>query len=49
MKPWQRIWSSADVPSIYRIHEPPDPKRIMDFEEIAATFRLFARRRSLCR
>jgi ribonuclease R len=29
---------SAEVPSIYRIHEPPDPKRIMDFEEIAATF-----------
>jgi ribonuclease R len=28
----------AEVPSIYRIHEPPDPKRILDFEEIAARF-----------
>ena len=28
----------AEVPSIYRIHEPPDPKRIMDFEEIASRF-----------
>ncbi|HYI97914.1 MAG TPA: VacB/RNase II family 3'-5' exoribonuclease [Bryobacteraceae bacterium] len=28
----------ADVPSIYRIHEQPDPKRIMDFEEVAARF-----------
>jgi ribonuclease R len=26
------------VPSIYRIHEMPDPKRIVDFEETAATF-----------
>jgi ribonuclease R len=25
-------------PAIYRIHEPPDPKRVMDFEEVAATF-----------
>jgi ribonuclease R len=24
--------------SIYRIHEPPDPKRIMEFEEVAAHF-----------
>ncbi|MFN7995500.1 MAG: VacB/RNase II family 3'-5' exoribonuclease [Bryobacteraceae bacterium] len=24
--------------SIYRIHEPPDPKRVMDFEEVAAHF-----------
>jgi ribonuclease R len=24
--------------SIYRIHEPPDPKRVLDFEEIAAHF-----------
>jgi ribonuclease R len=29
---------AAEVPAIYRIHEPPDPKRIMDFEEIAASF-----------
>ena len=28
----------AEVPSIYRIHEPPDPKRIMDFEEVASRF-----------
>jgi ribonuclease R len=26
------------IPSIYRIHEMPDPKRIVDFEETAATF-----------
>jgi ribonuclease R len=26
------------IPSIYRIHEMPDPKRIVDFEEIAAGF-----------
>src|SRR5207244_13178040 len=25
-------------PAIYRIHELPDPKRVMDFEEIAAHF-----------
>ena len=24
--------------SIYRVHEPPDPKRVMEFEEIAAQF-----------
>jgi ribonuclease R len=29
---------AAGVPSVYRIHEPPDPKRVADFEEIAATF-----------
>jgi ribonuclease R len=29
---------NAEVPAIYRIHEPPDPKRVMDFEQIAATF-----------
>lgn len=27
-----------EIPSLYRIHEPPDPKRIMDFEEIASKF-----------
>ena len=27
-----------DVPSIYRIHEMPDPKRIVDFEETASQF-----------
>jgi ribonuclease R len=25
-------------PSIYRVHEPPDPKRVMEFEDIAAQF-----------
>ncbi len=29
---------SQDVPSIYRIHEVPDPKRIVDFEETASQF-----------
>ncbi len=29
---------SAGVPSLYRIHEQPDGKRLMDFEEIAAHF-----------
>lgn len=29
---------SLGVPSIYRIHEKPDPKRIVNFEEIAAGF-----------
>ncbi len=29
---------SKHVASIYRIHEPPDPKRVMDFENVAATF-----------
>ena len=32
------------VPSLYRIHEKPDPKRVMDFETTAAPLRLFARR-----
>ena len=26
------------VPALYRIHEPPDPKKVVEFEEIAATF-----------
>jgi ribonuclease R len=26
------------LPSIYRVHEPPDPKRVMEFEEVAAHF-----------
>src|ERR1039457_2095471 len=29
---------SAGIPSIYRIHEKPDPKRVMEFEEVAAHF-----------
>jgi ribonuclease R len=32
-------WIAAQaVPSIYRIHETPDPKRIVDFEETASQF-----------
>ncbi|MBM3747389.1 MAG: RNB domain-containing ribonuclease, partial [Acidobacteria bacterium] len=28
----------AEVPSIYRIHEPPEPQRVLEFEELAAHF-----------
>jgi len=28
----------AEIPSIFRIHEKPDPKRVMEFEEIATHF-----------
>jgi ribonuclease R len=32
-------WIAAQsIPSIYRIHETPDPKRIVDFEETASQF-----------
>jgi ribonuclease R len=31
-------WLEALGPSLYRIHELPDPKRILDFEETAATY-----------
>ncbi len=31
-------WLEHHGPSIYRIHELPDPKRILDFEEVAATY-----------
>ena len=31
-------WVEAQAPSLYRIHEMPDPKRIIDFEDTAATF-----------
>jgi ribonuclease R len=32
-------WLEAQgIPSIYRIHEMPDPKRIVEFEETASTF-----------
>ena len=31
--------------SIYRIHEKPDPKRVLEFEEVAAHFGVLARRR----
>jgi ribonuclease R len=30
--------AALQIPSIYRIHEPPDPKRVLDFEELAVTF-----------
>ena len=26
------------IPSIFRIHEPPDPQRVMEFEDLAARF-----------
>src|SRR5205823_3332510 len=29
---------AAAGPSIFRIHEPPDPKRVMEFEEVAVHF-----------
>ena len=31
-------WLSEHAPALYRIHEKPDPKRILDFEDIAAGF-----------
>ena len=31
-------WLEAQGSSIYRIHELPDPKRILDFEEVASTY-----------
>ena len=37
------------VPSLYRIHEKPDPKKVLEFEEIAATLRLLAGRGAACR
>ncbi len=33
-----RWLENCGIPSIYRIHEMPDPKRIVDFEETAAGF-----------
>ena len=27
-----------DAPSLYRVHEKPDPQKVLEFEEIAATF-----------
>ncbi len=36
---WVQPPQSPSLPaSIYRIHELPDPKRILDFEEVAATY-----------
>ena len=37
------------VPSLYRIHEKPEPRRVVQFEELAASFRLLSWPRSLCR
>jgi ribonuclease R len=37
------------IPSIYRIHEMPDPKRILDFEETAAASATDARLLQSCR
>ncbi len=31
-------WLSDHAPALYRVHEKPDPKRILDFEDIAAGF-----------
>ena len=38
MKPSPRTLKTPASPSIYRIHETPDPKRVMDFEEAAKQF-----------
>ena len=33
------VWlEDLDVPSLYRIHEKPDPRRVVQFEELAASF-----------
>jgi ribonuclease R len=31
-------WLSEHAPALYRIHEKPDPKRIVDFEDVAVNF-----------
>ncbi len=38
MKPSPPTSSTKASPSIYRVHEPPDPKRVYDFENLAAAF-----------
>ena len=38
MRPWPRTSRTPASASIYRIHEKPDPKRVMEFEEVAAHF-----------
>ena len=38
MSAWRHWIEKQGVPSIYRIHEIPDPKRIVDFEETASQF-----------
>jgi len=30
--------AAAGVPALYRIHEPPDPERVAEFEQVAARF-----------
>ncbi len=37
------------VPSLYRIHEKPEPRRVVQFEELAAALRLLARPRRAAR
>ena len=37
------IWiEDLGVPSLYRIHEKPEPRRVVQFEELAAELRLFS-------
>jgi ribonuclease R len=33
-----RYLERREIPSLYRIHEKPDPRKVLEFEEIAATF-----------
>jgi ribonuclease R len=33
-----RYFEHQSVPALYRIHEKPDPKKVLEFEEIASTF-----------
>jgi ribonuclease R len=33
-----RHLESSGAASVYRVHEPPDPKKVLEFEEIAAAF-----------
>ncbi|MGH9469536.1 MAG: ribonuclease R family protein [Terriglobia bacterium] len=33
-----RYLEQRDIPALYRIHEKPGPKKVLEFEEIAATF-----------
>ena len=38
MKLWRGIFETRGIPSLYRIHEKPEAKKVIEFEEIAATF-----------
>ena len=40
MKSWRGIWKVNEIPSIYRIHEEPDPAKVESFAEIVSTFGL---------